>query len=85
MTRIQVERLDQTDPNIIAKYKDITMTPEVMAKMKNISILLHPLPRNYEINPICDNDHRAKYFQNVENGVYVRMGLLNYCLNTFHN
>ena len=85
MTRIQVERLDQTDPNIIAKYKDITMTPEVMAKMKNISIVLHPLPRNYEMNPICDNDHRAKYFQNVENGVYVRMGLLNYCLNTFHN
>mgnify|MGYP001217011826 FL=1 len=84
MTRIQVERLDQTDPNIITKYKDITMTPEVMKKMKNISIVLHPLPRNYEINPICDNDPRAKYFQNVENGVYVRMGILNYCLNGFN-
>jgi carbamoyl-phosphate synthase/aspartate carbamoyltransferase/dihydroorotase len=84
MTRIQLERLDQTDPNIITKYKDITMTPEVMKKMKNISIVLHPLPRNYEINPICDNDPRAKYFQNVENGVYVRMGILNYCLNGFN-
>jgi|TARA_B110000967_G_scaffold208172_1_gene259509 aspartate carbamoyltransferase len=84
MTRIQLERLDQTDPTIIEQYKGITMTPEVMVKMKNISILLHPLPRNYEINPICDLDPRAKYFQNVENGVYVRMGLLNYCLNGFN-
>jgi hypothetical protein len=32
------------------------------------TIVLHPLPRNYEINPICDNDPRAKYFQNVQNG-----------------
>ena len=84
MTRIQLERLDQNDPNIITKYKDITMTPEVMQKMKNISIVLHPLPRNYEINPICDNDPRAKYFQNVENGVFVRMGILNYCMNEFN-
>jgi aspartate carbamoyltransferase len=84
ITRIQLERLDQNDPNIITKYKNVTMTPEVMTKMKNISIVLHPLPRNYEINPICDNDPRAKYFQNVQNGVFVRMGILNYCMNEFN-
>ena len=81
MTRVQVERLNTHDPNIVSKYKSISMTPEVMKKMKNISILMHPLPRNFEINPVCDNDHRAKYFQQAENGVYVRMALLNYCLN----
>ena len=83
MTRIQNERLDESNYALIEQYKSITMTPEIMKKMKNISIVLHPLPRNHEINPICDNDQRSKYFQNVENGVYVRMGILNYCINTF--
>ena len=80
MTRIQVERFNQEDPNVFEKYRSFTMNPEVMKNMKPISILMHPLPRNNEIHPLCDKDPRSMYFTQVENGVYVRMALLNYCL-----
>ena len=37
--------------------------------------MLHPLPRVNEISVEVDNDPRAAYFKQVQNGVYVRMAL----------
>ena len=87
MTRIQVERHVEYNNNpetqalIKKQYQKYYMNPVIMYKMKPVSILMHPLPRGNEISPMCDVDPRAKYFQQVENGVYIRMALLNYCLN----
>jgi aspartate carbamoyltransferase catalytic subunit len=39
-------------------------------------IVLHPLPRVDEISTDVDNDPRAAYFRQMENGMYVRMALL---------
>ena len=39
-------------------------------------IVLHPLPRVDEIATDVDSDPRAKYFEQMENGMYVRMALL---------
>ena len=36
-------------------------------------IILHPLPRVNEITRSVDNDPRAVYFRQVENGKFVRM------------
>ena len=47
-----------------------------MSWMKPHSILLHPLPRNRELRPECDNDPRAAYFRQAENGLYIRAALL---------
>ena len=44
-------------------------------------ILMHPLPRLNEINVDVDKDPRAVYFKQVENGVYMRMAILNDILN----
>lgn len=38
--------------------------------------VLHPLPRVDEIAPDVDDDERAAYFRQMENGMYVRMALL---------
>ena len=38
--------------------------------------VLHPLPRVGEIDPALDADPRAAYFDQVQNGVYVRMALI---------
>ena len=38
--------------------------------------VLHPLPRVDEITPDVDTDSRAAYFQQVQNGVYIRMALI---------
>lgn len=44
--------------------------------MKHESILLHPLPRVGEIDVAVDLDHRAAYFRQSDNGMFVRMALL---------
>ena len=48
--------------------------------MKEKSVVMHPLPRVDEISPEVDTDPRAAYFRQAENGLYVRMALLNMIL-----
>ncbi len=76
MTRIQRERL--TGENLDADYisKNQYLTQEILTNAKNNMVIMHPLPRNDEINPNIDNDPRAAYFRQMENGLYVRMALL---------
>ena len=38
--------------------------------------VLHPLPRVDEISRDVDDDSRAAYFDQVQNGVYIRMALI---------
>jgi aspartate carbamoyltransferase catalytic subunit len=37
---------------------------------------MHPLPRVDELSPEVDTLPQAKYFQQAENGVYVRAALI---------
>jgi len=39
-------------------------------------IIMHPLPRLNEIAVEVDEDDRAVYFEQVKNGVYMRMAIL---------
>jgi len=48
----------------------------VSGSAKKSAILLHPLPRVDEITVEVDSDPRARYFEQVENGVVVRMALM---------
>ncbi|KAG8037355.1 hypothetical protein G9C98_005565 [Cotesia typhae] len=52
------------------------VTPQVMTRAKKKMVVMHPLPRNFEISPEFDTDPRAAYFRQAECGVYVRMALL---------
>lgn len=40
------------------------------------TIVMHPLPRVFEISPDFDTDPRAAYFRQAEYGMYIRMALL---------
>jgi aspartate carbamoyltransferase catalytic subunit len=40
------------------------------------AIIMHPLPRVDSITPDVDKDPRAHYFQQISNGLYIRMALL---------
>ena len=44
--------------------------------MKRDALILHPLPRTVEIDKAVDEDPRALYFRQANNGLYVRMALL---------
>ena len=75
MTRIQRERFD--DPEEYERLKDVyVLTAEKLAAGKNDMIVLHPLPRVNEISVDVDPDPRACYFQQAENGKYMRMALI---------
>ena len=75
MTRVQKERFE--DP---AQYEEVrgcyVVDAELMSRAKEDMILMHPLPRVYEIAMEIDEDPRAAYFRQMENGMYIRMALL---------
>ncbi len=75
VTRVQKERFE--DPAVYESVKDAyVITPEVMKAAKQRMIVMHPLPRVYEISMDFDDDPRAAYFRQMEYGLYVRMALL---------
>jgi aspartate carbamoyltransferase catalytic subunit len=46
------------------------------SSMKKKAIIMHPLPRVGEILAEVDEDPRARYFEQMRSGLYVRMALL---------
>lgn len=75
MTRVQKERFFNEADYVRLKDSYI-LTPEKMNLAKEDMIVLHPLPRVNEIEVEVDKDPRAKYFDQVKNGMYVRMALI---------
>jgi aspartate carbamoyltransferase catalytic subunit len=79
MTRIQEERFESKAEYL--KYKGTyVLDEEVLGNAKEDAIIIHPLPRVDEISPNVDTDSRAKYFEQVKNGVALRMALFNLVL-----
>lgn len=75
MTRVQKEYFDDLKEYEKAKGQFI-INKENIKLMKKDGILMHPLPRVDEISPEVDSDPRAKYFEQAQNGLYVRMAIL---------
>ena len=75
MTRVQKERFFNEADYVRLKDSYI-LTPEKLAGAKSDLIILHPLPRVNEISHRVDDDPRARYFEQVENGKFVRMALM---------
>lgn len=75
VTRVQRERF--TD---LAQYEEVKnyyiVDKELMAQAKEKMVIMHPLPRVGEIHENVDNDPRAAYFRQAQNGLYIRMALL---------
>ncbi len=75
MTRVQRERFFNEEDYIRLKDTYI-LTEKKMALAKPNMAVLHPLPRVNEIVLEVDDDPRAAYFEQAQNGVYVRMALI---------
>lgn len=75
MTRVQRERFFNEEDYVRLKDSYI-LTAEKMNLAKPDMAVLHPLPRVNEIALNVDDDPRAAYFEQVQNGVYVRMALI---------
>lgn len=81
MTRTQKERMSAEDYEK-AKGKYV-INSENFNLIKEGAIVMHPLPHVEEISlpiKIEEEDKRVAYFRQAENGLYVRMALLEYVL-----
>jgi len=75
MTRIQGERF--SDPKEYDKVKNVFILNAGMLKNAKSNLrVLHPLPRVNEIDTDVDSTKHAYYFEQAENGLYVREALL---------
>ncbi len=75
MTRIQRERF--SDPMEYERVKNSYILEGSMLKNSKPNLkVLHPLPRVNEINENVDDMPQAYYFQQAQNGVYVRQALM---------
>lgn len=83
MTRVQKERFFNEEDYVRLKDSYI-LTPQKMRLAREDMAVLHPLPRVNEISIEVDDDPRAAYFEQVQNGVYVRMALIMMLLEVAH-
>ena len=75
MTRVQKERFFNEEDYLRLKDSYI-LTPEKLENAKEDLRILHPLPRVNEISVAVDEDPRACYFKQAQNGRYIRMALI---------
>jgi len=75
VTRIQKERFPDEEEYLKVKGS-YTVGLDLVRRMKDGAIILHPLPRLDEIPADVDYTPNAKYFQQAEYGKYTRAALL---------
>lgn len=74
MTRVQQERFANEDEYL--RLRDTyVLDRDKLADARPDMAILHPLPRVHEIAVDVDDDPRAAYFEQVRNGMLVRMAL----------
>ncbi|HYD93170.1 MAG TPA: aspartate carbamoyltransferase [Candidatus Paceibacterota bacterium] len=58
----------------------LVFTEEMKNQLPKNAIIMHPFPRNDELPRSIDADPRAGYFIQMQNGLFVRMALLEFLL-----
>ena len=75
MTRVQKERFFNEEDYV--RMKDFyILDAKKMQLAKEDMYVLHPLPRVNEISVEVDDDPRAAYFRQSQDGVYIRLALI---------
>ena len=80
VTRIQKERFPDEEEYLKVKGSYV-IGLDMLKKMKDDAIILHPLPRLDEISTDVDKTKQAKYFEQAEYGKFTRAALLGLILN----
>jgi len=77
MVRLQDEyKHEGISVNEVIDTSKYSINSSNINKMKNDAIILHPLPRRNEISVEVDDNKRAKYWEQVENGMWMRVALI---------
>ncbi len=79
VTRLQAERWGKASRSGRLREQYV-VNEQWLSCLKQTGVILHPLPRAGELVPAVDADPRAVYFEQAQNGLYVRMALLYWLL-----
>ena len=77
MTRIQKE-YSTTPSKETDIYPNFHLKKEDLSNIQSHCIIMHPLPRRYEIEVEVDTDPRAVYWRQERNGMWIRAALIAY-------
>lgn len=79
--RHQKERWLDSDIALVDAFENkIKIGLDELKIIKKDAIIMHPLPRTEEIDPSIDRDGRVVFFEQVRNGLFIRMAVINYLL-----
>ncbi len=78
VTRVQRERMDPAEAAALGPPH--ALGPTDLRTARDDLLVLHPLPRVTEIDPAVDEDPRAWYFEQLADGVVMRMAILDVLL-----
>lgn len=75
VTRMQSE-WDQAGESKEVDFGRFSIGMTELARLKPDGIIMHPLPRGPEIDPVVDTDPRAMYWRQERNGMWMRVAVL---------
>jgi aspartate carbamoyltransferase catalytic subunit len=73
VTRVQTERIP---PGVTLERTGYRVDADVLERLPEGAVIMHPLPRVDELPPQVDQDPRAAYFEQARGGLQIRMALL---------
>ena len=76
VTRMQTEWDTAAGESRHVDLSQFSIGAEELARLKQDAIIMHPLPRGSEIEPSVDQDHRAMYWRQERNGMWMRVAVL---------
>jgi aspartate carbamoyltransferase catalytic subunit len=80
MTRLQDE-YDVAGESKSIDYDRFRLSADMSSLFKPDLAILHPLPRRNELDRRLDTDPRAKYWEQVQNGLWIRAAIIAYVFN----
>lgn len=75
VTRMQTE-WDSAGESSAVDLRRFSVGERELAQLKRDAIIMHPLPRGPEIDPVVDQDPRAMYWRQERNGMWMRVAVL---------
>ncbi|WP_448536506.1 aspartate carbamoyltransferase catalytic subunit [Pseudothermotoga sp.] len=80
--RIQKERLEESYPNVDDFFRTMQINSKTIELAPKHAVLMHPGPfnRNVEVSDDVVYSERSKILEQVKNGVFVRMAVLEFAM-----
>ncbi len=80
MTRVQDEH-DKAGESGSIDLSRFSLTRDIESRLKPDLAIMHPLPRRTELDTYYDSDPRAKYWDQMRNGMWMRAALIAHVFN----